>query len=145
MIARVATRLILPVALALAAACGGDKDEGSRPPLAPPPVSPNLTVHSQGDVGLNVLPGALQVLDPARMPLPPAVTISCEKLVFLFSWRVDGKRALQFSKADRLGEVKIGEGRDGVLSISGCAVVNIRSKRDSTVIGELKYVIAETR
>lgn len=144
MIARVAARLVLPFAVALALACGGG-EAPVREPLAPPPVSPNLIVHGQGKIEISVAGKATQGIDPATLAKEAGSTAPCSKLVILISWRTEDKKALQFTSRVQQGDVKVGEGPEGVASLSGCGVIGAKNESSGAVTGELRYVVAETR
>lgn len=143
MSARVKARFLIPLLVLIAAACGGD--EKPREPLAPPPVSPNLIVHGQGNLALEVGSNATQSIDPATLASAAGSTAPCGKLVILVSWRTEDNKSLLFTSKVESGDVKVGEGADGVASISGCGIIGAKNDGGGSVTGELRYVVAETR
>lgn len=136
-------RVVLLSALAFSVACGGDEEP--RTPLAPPPVSPSLIAHGQGTIGLNVAARATQGIDPTALARDAGATTACGKLIILISWRTDDRQALLFTSRVQQQDVKVGEGDEGVASVSGCGLISATNEGGGTVSGELRYVVAEMR
>lgn len=130
--------------LVLAAACGGDGESSHRQPLAPPPVSPNLTVIGQGSIALEIGGRAAQAIDPASLLRESGETTACERLVVLFSWRTSEGRSIDFTARRQQDDVKVGEGKEGVASVSGCGVISANNSTNNAIRGELRYVLAQT-
>jgi hypothetical protein len=134
--------LLLLVLLAIG--CGGD-EEATLQPLAPPPVSPNLAVHGQGQILLEVGPNGRHVIDMQALDREAGASTPCSGLILLFSWRTEGDRSLEFVQTMPDNDVKVQEGQEGVASVTGCSPVEARNKGGSVVKGELKYVLATSR
>lgn len=139
---RVLTRLAVPLLTALAVACGGS-EKMPREPLAPPPVSPALTVHGQGAISLDIAASSSQQVDPRALAGDAGVTPDCSKTVLLLSWRTTDSRAIKVMATTARGEVTAGEGSEGVTSIPGCDTIRIQNDGNQAVKGEARYVLAQ--
>jgi hypothetical protein len=145
-IARGFARLGLPLVFLLATACGGGDDDDPLQPLAPPPVNPNLTVIDQGAFNLEAPANSVGEITPASVAARAGSSTPCERLIFLFSWRSEGRKSIEFtSRTPQQGNVKVGEGTEGVASVDGCVVLGANNLNDSRVNIEVRYVLAETR
>ena len=145
MIARGFARLSLPFVFFLATACGGGDDE-PRGPLAPPPVSPNLSVLGQGTLEQQIPADGLWDIAPSRMAPQAGITTPCESLVFLFSLRTEARKSLDFTGTTQgKDSVDVGKGDEGVASVGGCVVLGAHNSGGSTVSVALRYVLAEAR
>ena len=146
---RVLTRSVPLLVLFVAAACGGD-NEGPRQPLAPPPVSPNLTVLEQGTVPLRVPSDTIYFPGPQDIEGLSAFQFDCASYVLLFSYRTEGKKELHVKalNANNPGNnqyTDIVQGAEGTASVPGCHQIGFLNEGNDTVIGEMKYVIARSR
>lgn len=139
---RVFARLTVPLLTALALGCGGS-EKAPREPLAPPPVSPALTVHVQGSFALEIAASASQHIDPRALASQAGVTPDCSKAVVLLSWRTAGSRAVKVVATTDRGEVTAGDGSEGVTSIPGCETIRIQNDGNNAVTGEARYVLAQ--
>jgi len=131
-------------------ACGGDDDEGHREPLAPPPVSPNLTVLHQGSFSLNVSPDGIYFPGPQEIDGLPMFPDDCASLVLLFSYRTDGKKELKvkglsINNPSSNQYTDIVQGSEGSASVPACQQVGFLNDGSGAVSGEVKYVVARTR
>jgi len=144
--ARGFARLSLLLVFILVTACNGGGEDGPLQPLGPPPVNPNLAVLDQGRLDIEIPGDGLVGLAPSRMAPQAGITVPCERLVFLFSWRTEDKKSIEFINVTQgKDEVQIGKGNEGVASVGGCAVVNAHNGGKDTLKVEVRYVIAETR
>jgi hypothetical protein len=140
--ARVFARLSLPLFLFLAAACGGGDDDGTVQPLAPPPVNPNLSVVGQGSIDLDIASNGTQGIDPTALLKAAGGTTPCGRLVFLFTYRVDGKGSIRVVQGS---STKIVEGNEAGASVNGCSQIAVQNLEGEALTGELRYVLAEGR
>jgi hypothetical protein len=149
-IGRGLTRFVAPGVLFLAAACGGGEDDEPRQPLAPPPVSPNLTVLDQGGFPLSVPSGSIYFPGPAELKGLPAFPADCASMVLLFSYRTDDDKELKVKALNNTQPANnqytdIVQGSEGTASVPACQQIGFLNENNGPVSGEIKFVIARTR
>jgi hypothetical protein len=134
------TRFGLPLFLLLLAACGGD-DDPPVAPLGPPPVNPSFQVLTQGDLVLDIAPDDTQKIQPDEIMHQAGKSTPCVSLIFLFTYRIDGRKdAVQILA----GPTSVAaEGPEGGASIGGCTTINVKNVSNNSVKGTMRYVVAQ--
>ncbi len=137
---------LLAVLAGLATACsGGAASPSVPPPLALPPLDPQLQSFGEGALVFDITPSNSQTIDPLELAAEFGTPPPCSGFVFLFSWRTQNERSVSFAGNRQGGEFDIDSGPAGEASVSGCIALAAINDTSDPLEVEMRYIIAQPR